>query len=302
MTHAQSRRGRGAHDGHRRWLHAGRSAPTASDRSRRALRSTVPRHDTRSSRRRWPRATVRRMEHSPKIRRSPGPRCSPADRKPRHTATNDRCSAITWMASLGRPEWEPNAQALLVVLGAGRIAAAACAELLRRRARNPLLALFVLFMPGMLSSLSTLTAEPIALRVSHDRFAPLVGRSPAGGARRDLLLAGGLEPGDVHWSRSRHYAVAGADAASRVANVGCGFDVWHRWPRRSLCVRGLAHAAPRAIGRRGRSPTRGALVSDTVRRSRARHVVVYRSRGLRGSGSRQRWCSWCSQSSSTPTR
>ena len=69
---------------------------------------------------------------------------------------------LAWMASLGRPGWEPNAQALLVVLGAA-IAAAACAELLRRRGRNPLLALFVLFTPGMLSSLSTLTAEPIAL-------------------------------------------------------------------------------------------------------------------------------------------
>ena len=69
---------------------------------------------------------------------------------------------LAWAASLGRPEWEPNAEGLLVVLGAAA-AAAACAELLRRRGHNPLLALVVLLAPGMLSALQTLTAEPIAL-------------------------------------------------------------------------------------------------------------------------------------------
>jgi hypothetical protein len=69
---------------------------------------------------------------------------------------------LAWAVSLGQPQWEPGAQAAVVVLGAG-LAVAAGGELLRRRRRNALLALAILLMPGMLSSISGLTSEPIAL-------------------------------------------------------------------------------------------------------------------------------------------
>jgi hypothetical protein len=69
---------------------------------------------------------------------------------------------LAWIGSFGRPEWEPDAQAAWVILGAAA-AAAACAEMLRRRNIGPYFALAVLFAPGMLASISGLTAEPIAL-------------------------------------------------------------------------------------------------------------------------------------------
>jgi hypothetical protein len=69
---------------------------------------------------------------------------------------------LAWAVSLGRPQWEPGAQAAIVVGGAA-VAVGACAEMLRRRRREPLLALAVLLMPGMSSSLSGLTTEPVAL-------------------------------------------------------------------------------------------------------------------------------------------
>ena len=69
---------------------------------------------------------------------------------------------LAWIGSFGRPGWEPDAQAVWVILGAAT-ATAACAEILRRRKLVPYLALSVLVTPGMLSAISGLTAEPIAL-------------------------------------------------------------------------------------------------------------------------------------------
>jgi hypothetical protein len=54
---------------------------------------------------------------------------------------------LSWAASLGRPNWEPGARAVIVVLGTA-VAIGGCAELLRRRRREPLLALVVLAAPG----------------------------------------------------------------------------------------------------------------------------------------------------------
>jgi hypothetical protein len=69
---------------------------------------------------------------------------------------------LAWIASFGQPDREAGAQAGLVVAGAA-VAVGACAELLRRRRREPWLALSVLLVPGMQSALAGVTSEPIAL-------------------------------------------------------------------------------------------------------------------------------------------
>ncbi len=69
---------------------------------------------------------------------------------------------LSWAGSLGRPQWEPGAQAAVVVAGAG-IAVGALAELLRRRALPPALAVLAVFTPGMRAAISGLTAETLGI-------------------------------------------------------------------------------------------------------------------------------------------
>ena len=184
---------------------------------------------------------------------------------------------LAWAASLGRPEWEPNAQGLLVVLGAAA-AAAACAELLRRRGHNPLLALVVLLAPGMLSALQTLTAEPIALA-----FLTLGLLLWWDDPRRATLAA-------VCFSLA---ALTRESSLVAVAAIRCGrgdapsasptCPTWLVAPARCTAgraVRGLPrvdHAAAGAIGCVADLRAWRAAVSGTVRRSRPRHVGVRQS-------------------------
>jgi hypothetical protein len=69
---------------------------------------------------------------------------------------------LSYVASFGRARWEPRAQAVVVAIGVG-LAIAALALLLMARSVHPALALLVLLTPGLLASMSGLTAEAWAL-------------------------------------------------------------------------------------------------------------------------------------------